>query len=68
MDVADFDGTDNNFGDDEGDDDLEAELLALTSDGGHKKPAAKSMFVLASVMSHIFDPNLSLLFIVHLFV
>lgn len=44
MDIADFDGTDDNFGDDEDDDDLEAELLALTSGGGQKKPAAKSTF------------------------
>ncbi|KAK7571088.1 hypothetical protein V9T40_014692 [Parthenolecanium corni] len=41
MDVGDFDGTDDNFDDDGDDDDLEAELLALTSDGGHKKPTAK---------------------------
>lgn len=44
MDVGDFDGTDDNFDDDGDDDDLEAELLALTSDGGHKKPTAKSMY------------------------
>lgn len=45
MDVADFDGTDDNFDDNEDYDDLEAELLALTSDGGSKKPAAKSKFL-----------------------